>query len=540
MMKNTSSQELYFGDLHFHTHYSDNRDRASIEDMILAGQHYKLSIFGTADHNHNLDEGKWHQMQAKTEILRKKYPNLLLLNNCEVTFLLGHLNVLMPDIIEGTIEEGYRYLYLDPNALKIINHPVRVNDAWHKRIIPDVLGIEVINGEVFTKGKERGYRFASAIEIPSVNVYAAYLSLGIPVAAIGCSDAHSKSALGKGVTGFWLPGEPDNRSVVDAIKGGRTFAATDSAIVLDWQINEAEREIFWNVEWKDHTAHHRDLTVEIYYAEQKIHTAHGSGKITVEKAGFYWIALFNEHDLAVSSPIRINGNRSEEQYHPDKVSLLNKAIHYIRKDITWLSMNQKQIPSQTPFPASQQDVALQILSGDDSPHIIDAHGKDVLYEVLSTNTPRVIIDKECDAYRFEEFYLWLERNELHEYVFANMTYSKIEDSFSFRGQLVPKKMVHRQGIETRYQQEIAPIKTLIDSQTTCRIHVSTFSSLMIRFPVNQISFPLRIIDDSSGLASMLLYIEEDAECPVHILNPIGMFRYDESQPLQEKIYQVFV
>ena len=539
-MKNDRHRELYFGDLHFHTHYSDNRDRASIEDMILEGQQYQLSIFGTADHNHNLDEERWHQMQAETEILREKYPNVLLLNNCEVTFLLGHLNVLMPDIIEGTIEEGYRYLYLDPNVLKIINHPVRVNDEWHKRIIPDALGIEVINGEVFTEGKRQGYRFDSAIEIPSVNVYATYLSLGIPVAAIGCSDAHSKSAMGKGITGFWLPGKPDSRSVVDAIKGGRTFAATASTIVLDWQINETEREICWSFEWKGQTAPHEDLTVEIYHADQKIHSAHENGKIAVEKAGLYWITVFDKNDIAASSPIRISGEKSEGQFRPVNGSLLNKAIHYIRKDLTWLNMNYGQIPSQTPSHVSKQEVTLQLLSGDDSPYIVDAYGKEVLYEVLSTNKPRVIIDKECDAYRFEEFYLWLERDELHEYVFANVTYSKVEDSLSFRGQLLPKKMVHREGIETRYQHEIAPLKNLIESQTTCRIHVSTFPSLVLRLLVDEITFPLRIVDDSLGLTNMLLYVEEDAECPVHILNRIGMLPYDERQPLQEKIYQIFV
>ena len=142
--------KLYFGDLHFHTHYSDNRDFASIEEMMLAGANYGLSIFGTADHNHDLDLTRWRQTQEETRILREKYPDFLLMNNCEITFLLGHLNVLIPENIEGTIAEGYRYLYLEPNALKIINHPYAFNDEWYKRILPDAIGVEVINGSVFT------------------------------------------------------------------------------------------------------------------------------------------------------------------------------------------------------------------------------------------------------------------------------------------------------------------------------------------------------------------------------------------------------
>jgi len=82
-MKNTNYYRLYFGDLHFHTHYSDNRDRASIEEMILEGTKWNLSIFGTADHNHNLDARKWRQTREETEILRKKYPNFLIINNVE-------------------------------------------------------------------------------------------------------------------------------------------------------------------------------------------------------------------------------------------------------------------------------------------------------------------------------------------------------------------------------------------------------------------------------------------------------------------------
>ena len=44
--KDRASQKykLYFADLHFHTNYSDNRDRASIENMILGGRKYTIFL----------------------------------------------------------------------------------------------------------------------------------------------------------------------------------------------------------------------------------------------------------------------------------------------------------------------------------------------------------------------------------------------------------------------------------------------------------------------------------------------------------------
>ena len=53
---------VYFADLHFHTHYSDNRDYASIEKMMLEGLKHSISVFGIADHNHSLDSKKWQHV----------------------------------------------------------------------------------------------------------------------------------------------------------------------------------------------------------------------------------------------------------------------------------------------------------------------------------------------------------------------------------------------------------------------------------------------------------------------------------------------
>jgi hypothetical protein len=538
-MKN--NYHLYFGDLHVHTHYSDNRDRASIEEMILAGEKYHLSIFGTADHHHNLDAKKWTQTLEETQRLREKYQDMLILNNCEITFLLGHLNVLVPQNIEGTIEEGYRYLYQDRHALKIVNHPFSDNDEWHQRILPDALGIEVINGSVFAEAQQQGYRIHSAIDISSVHTYATYLALGLPVAAIGGSDAHRKAELGFGMTGFWLDGTLDDQAVITAIREHRTFATTNSNISLDWSFNEKDGELSWDIHWKKGSSSKDDLTVEIYHGTRKIYTTNKNGKYAVNKAGLYWITGFDEGDIVISSPIHVNRDNSEKRHAIRSLHILQTALHFIHRDLTWLNMKPMQIFSQPAPVTFSQPVELQMVSGTDCPELIDADGKKVPYEIISKGTSRVIIDKTCDARGFDEFYLWLRRNEIHEYLFAKIQYQKINRSFWFKGYLLPKKMVHREGIYARYQEDLETLRTLVDNHTTIKVHVSILPVLGIKMHLNHTPFPLRVCDDFTDFTSLFYYEgKKKINCPGHILDRLEGWRYDGNLPLNERIYQVFV
>lgn len=99
--------KLFFADLHFHTRYSDNRDRATIEEMIFAGVKHELTIFGVGDHNHNFDLKKWKKQKQESSRLRKKYPSYMILTNCEVTFLLGHFLIIEPEVITGKIGRAH-------------------------------------------------------------------------------------------------------------------------------------------------------------------------------------------------------------------------------------------------------------------------------------------------------------------------------------------------------------------------------------------------------------------------------------------------
>lgn len=163
--------------------------------MLLEGRKHGVSILGVGDHNHNLDIVKWRKIKAESTRLRRRYPRVVVMENCEITFLLGHLLVLRPHRITGTIREGYEFLYRNRDCLKILAHPNPDTDEWHERFVPDAAGIEVINGSVLQKARDKGLSLNTILDIPMVQLYARYLSLGYPVAAIGNSDAHQLSEM---------------------------------------------------------------------------------------------------------------------------------------------------------------------------------------------------------------------------------------------------------------------------------------------------------------------------------------------------------
>ncbi len=539
---NMAGTTLYFGDLHFHTHYSDNKDQASIEEMILEGAAHQLSIFGTADHHHNLDAEKWRQTLEETAHLRQQYPDVLILNNCEITFLLGHLNVLVPEQIEGTIAEGYRYLYQDGHALKIINHPFPNTDEWHERLIPDAVGIEVINGSIFTHAQQQGYQIRSAIAIPSVHTYAAYLASGFSVAAIGSSDAHWKSDLGTGMTGFRLAEKPEQQTVIDAILACRTFATTGNTCVLDWDFDPMKSEIAWKVWWKDNALiTNRMLTIEVYHGDHKIAVAHEDGKISVNEAGLYWIAVFDEQDIAVSSPINVIGKDAVTRQTSAPSEVLRKAVYGIHRDLTWLHAAPEQIFARPAPMVSEQVLELSVIFSHDRPEMLDADGKVVAYEIIQKGSPRVVIEKECDAQGFDEFYLWLRRNEIHEYLFASIRYHKTEDTLWFTGTLLPQKMVRCQGIQAWYRDNLGTLRTLVETSNTLKVHVSTLPALILRLHLSEYSLPLTAYDPLTKLTSVFYCDGADTMlCPEHVQTRLDGKGYDTHLALSDRMYQIFV
>ena len=98
--------------------------------------------------------------------------------------------VLRPRRIIGSVRKGYHLLYQDKRVLKILAHPDPETDEWHRRLLPRAAGIEVVNGSVYLKARERELSVFSVLDIPMIRLFARYLSMGYPVAIVANSDAH--------------------------------------------------------------------------------------------------------------------------------------------------------------------------------------------------------------------------------------------------------------------------------------------------------------------------------------------------------------
>ncbi len=526
--------KLFFADLHFHTNYSDNRDGATIEEMILEGQRYSIAVFGIGDHNHSLDRQKWRQETEESARLQRKYPSLTICNNCEITFLLGHFLVVEPEAICGTIQEGYDFLFKNRDIVKIINHPHPQADEWHRRIIPSAAGVEVINGALFRQAKEAGYRFKTALEIPFLQTYAKYLRLGYPVAAIGNSDAHELVEMGCGLTGLWLEDPIDKAQVIQAIRERRTFATTDSGICIKGHLDQRRREFSWKVTWnpKTNPLAAGQFRIEVYNMDQKLATAEGNGCIAIVEEGLYWIAAFNEEAIAVSSPVESRKIHSvaagAKRIIKDK-SVFKDSL----KDMLWLKLRQQSSLDLSSF-KKEAVVEVELLSRTRDPEIIDADGNRVRYTVLQEGKERIVIDKSCNSPCFDEFFLWLERNEIHEYMFLEMEYTTQGDLFLFDGLLVPAKMVHRKYFSQRYRDEIPRIKSLLGPKTRFHLYVRTLFQSTVRIDLRDHPFPMKVGE------SLLLWNEQKLDT-MTLSQFLGVesMQEEDVEPGQ-RIFQIFL
>jgi hypothetical protein len=521
---------LYFADLHFHTCFSDNRDFASAEQMIQAGRKHSLSIFGVGDHNHNLDAGKWRELKRQTACLRRKYPSLLLLDNCEITFLMGHFLVVDPRRITGTIEEGYAYLYGTPDAVKIVCHPDPETDEWQKRLVPTAAGIEVVNGAVFRKAWEGGWRAASALDVPLVRTYAQYLGCGRAVAAIGSSDAHTLSEMGSGMTGVWMESALGKEGLLAAIRALRTFATTDPGIRLECHLEEASGELRWEVRWEPlDPGTGRDFRVELFRGEQKLEAAAPQGRLPVAQEGLYWLAALNERALAVSSPVFARARRTLP------AALLRESL----RDLVWRELRRGRSLGQDR--ASQRGSReLELLSWDPEPPITDAAGRAVPATFTTGAAERLIIDKSCGSPCFAEYYLWLRRNEIHEYTFVEIRYEKQGDVLQFDGRVAPAKMILSRRWRGRYRAESRRLRRLIGPGTGFRLSVRTLLASTVRLELREARFPLQVGEVRNGLRSLLVCsAQRPDEGALRRLLGSEAIPAELGKP-EEAIYQVFV
>jgi hypothetical protein len=67
-----------------------------------------------------------------------------------------------------------------------------------------------------------------------------------------------------------------------------------------------------------------------------------------------------------------------------------------------------------------------------------------------------------------------------------------------------------------------------------------FPALMVKIQLDREGFPYKICDVLTGINSVLVYVEEDAECPAHILEHAKGVQHTGKKPLQDRIYQTIL
>jgi hypothetical protein len=458
--------------------------------------------------------------------------------NCEITFLLGHLLVLRPRRITGTIQEGYALLYRNHRCLKILAHPNPDTDEWHERFVPDAAGIEVINGSVFRKARDRGLPANTILDIPMVRLYAHYLSLGYPVAAIGNSDAHQLSEMGSGLTGMYLCTPLKTTDVLAKIRHRKTFATTDPGVQLHWNIDPDTNTLFWRVDWNPvDPLVPREYSIEVYCGERKIEDGEACGSTEMEQKGLYWIAAFNNAAYAVSSPIEYNrtGTTQMAQNKDVPSEFLRKPL----KDLAYLQLRKSWNLDIVPE-TRRGFVDIELLSMGKKPLIVDAEGSTVPYTVLVPEKERIIIDKSCPSPCFDEFFLWLQRNEIHEYGFLELDYQKEKNLFHLRARIVPAIMVLIKGFKTWHRSEISRIRKLIDSSTKFRLEVRTLYHSTISLPLKNHPFPLRIQDHAEKATSLLIWNDLGPEDKAPGRYTSWQSVQFPEPPAGDRIFQIFI
>jgi hypothetical protein len=468
--------------------------------MLAEGWKRRISIFGVGDHNHNLDISKWRRMKMESARLRNAHPDIVLMENCEITFLLGHLLVLRPRRITGTIGEGYDFLYRKQACMKILAHPNPDSDEWHERFVPDAAGIEVVNGAVLRQAREKGLAITAVMDIPMVRLYARYLGLGYPVVAIGNRDAHILAEMGIGFTGMYLRAPLKTKSVLAAIRRRQTFATTDPGIRLGWNVEDST--LSWHVDWNPlNPPTAKKHTIEIYCGERKVRTVGASGSLELRTDELYWLSAFNSSAYAVSSPLRREGppNRSRLAYRTVPPQLLMKPL----KDLAYRGLRKS--PKLDISSVTKRDaVTIELLSRDTEPLIVDASDRPVPYEVLEPARERIVIDKSCMSPCFDEFFLWLRRNEIHEYGFLELNYHCEEDLLRLQARIVPAIMVLIRDFDSWHRADADHIRRLVTSSTRFQLNVRTLYKSTLSIRLEDHRFPLRLKELEDIAKSLLV------------------------------------
>lgn len=472
--------------------------------MIQEGLEHGIRIFGTGDHNHNMTAESFREQMVETEEVRSRHPDLVILNNSEMTFLIGHFHVFDPGPITGSIAEAYAFLYEDHDRLTMANHPGLPTDEWNRRIIPSISAIEVINGSTLNEARQQGRRLESIFDLPSVGTYVRYLRLGLPVAALGNSDGHSLEELGTGFTGFHVDGKPTKNEVLEAIRRRTTFATTSTGIDLTWRLEEGRLE--WSVLLTGALgARGEEFSVELYNCDELIERvemgkSRASGEQRLEEPGLYWVAVVSREHFAVSSPVEFETDSFQvadgDRLHAEVARALAE------REAAAVAVSADEVVVEREL-VLENPGRITLYTGEDSPKLTDSSGKQLAVHFSDPAAARPIIEKECEPWRFGEFYVWLERNQVHEYRFTDIRYRLEGSTFVFSAGLLPYRLDKRLGADELYRDRVPAIKELVEKSERCRISVVVPATVEAELSSGVVKLPISVSDSIGGVSSRI-------------------------------------
>ncbi len=130
-----ADMNIYFGDLHSHSGYSDGPLNSTPADAFATARGHGIHFFGTTDHDIMLTQTEWTDTLAQANAATVNGA-FIALRGFEFTHAKGHLNVFETDTfvrgddpVYANLANFYTWLVNQPTALAQFNHPLK--DASH-------------------------------------------------------------------------------------------------------------------------------------------------------------------------------------------------------------------------------------------------------------------------------------------------------------------------------------------------------------------------------------------------------------------------
>lgn len=304
----TDSSRLLKCDFHLHTSYSDNKEKMSVEDFRNLAIKYNIDVIGMGDHHHNLTQEKWDNQKKDIDSLQSQEP--LIMQGFEITFLDGHMLLTGKEEFDGEyVNDAIKQMH-SPSNIRIIAHPDNNVCKWKMNLVPEIQGVEIING-----GQDN-HSFSEDSPCNGLKTYKNYLLMRHKIAPMGNSDCHESAFFGKVWTGIWHSNEekPTAGSIIKAIRSGNTFASfgnlviklySDTGIIMGNEIQAGEaKEICWKVPEGSETI--------LYYGDMPIDAFNTSDASYVPKYnGPYWILVKKGNTWGATAPLWVHGIKED-------------------------------------------------------------------------------------------------------------------------------------------------------------------------------------------------------------------------------------